>query len=96
MNGEGHSVGSFLHMFTTVRSATLCTLVEKKSINFRTAIIAPPCKHARGCSRDIFSSACKHCSATSKYSMAINLWQRTAIASCLTRNADACGNTSHR
>ena len=30
MKGVVHSEGSFLHIFTTVDSATLCTVVEKK------------------------------------------------------------------
>ena len=38
-----------------------CMIVEKKSRKLRTAIIAPPCKQASGCSRDIFSNACRHC-----------------------------------
>jgi len=38
-------------------------LVEKKSINESTAIIAPAFKQATGSCQDIFSSVCKHCSA---------------------------------
>mmetsp|Transcript_11243 Transcript_11243/g.28163 ORF Transcript_11243/g.28163 Transcript_11243/m.28163 type:complete len:309 (+) Transcript_11243:318-1244(+) len=76
-----HSMGRPRHRLAAVLTAMRCTPVAKKSTNCSTACMPPPRRMASGCSCESFSSAERHCSARSMYSIERSFSHRMGTAS---------------